>query len=114
MKIIPPIILVLIAISICVLCSQDYKVQNITNAKLKMLYLIPWTGKFTPGKTMGPVILKALENIKNRRLLSNYDVELHWRDTQCDKSVGIRKVIDVWKENQDLDVMIGDGCSTVC
>ena len=107
-------ILVLLAIPAFALGSQEYEVINNTITKLKMLYMIPWTGQFTPGKTMEPVILKALDNIKNRGLISNYDVELHWRDTQCDKSVGIIKVIDIWRNNQDLDVIIGDACSTVC
>ena len=37
--------------------------------KLKMAYLIPWTGRFAPGMTMGYVILNALDDIKNRGLL---------------------------------------------
>ena len=79
---------------------------NKTKTKLKMAYLIPWTGRFPVGKTMGPVILQALDNVKNRGLLSNYDIELHWRDTKCDKRIGVKMLIDIWRDNQDLDVII--------
>ena len=87
---------------------------NKTKTQLKMAYLIPWTGRFPIGNTMGPVILQALENIKDRGLLSNYDIELCWRDTQCDKVVGVKMLIDIWRDNQDLDVIIGDACSEIC
>ena len=106
--------LVLIALSSLSACNQDNIGTNQTRAKLKMAYLIPWTGLFPVGTTMGPVILQALENIKDRGLLSNYDIELHWRDTQCDKAIGVKMLIDIWRDNQDLDVIIGDACSIVC
>ena len=61
-----------------VISSEDP--GNKTKTKLTMAYLIPWTGQYTFGKVIGPVILKALENVKNRGLLSNYDIELQWRD----------------------------------
>ena len=86
-------------------CEGSY-ITNKTKKNLKMAYLIPWTGRFTPGMTMGPVILKALDNVKNRELLLNYDIELHWRDTQCDGLVGVKMLVDIWRENQDLDVII--------
>ena len=68
------------AMSALALCNQDCKATNITKAnntktKLRMVYLIPWTRQFRPGKTMGPVILKALDNINRRKLLSYYDIE---------------------------------------
>ena len=28
--------------------------------------------------------------------------------------VGMKKLIDIWRDNQDLDVIIGDACSMVC
>ena len=28
--------------------------------------------------------------------------------------VGMKKLIDIWRDNQDLDVIIGDACSEVC
>ena len=46
-------------------CEGNYTTNN-TKRKLKMAYLIPWTGQFPVGKTMGPVILQALENVRNR------------------------------------------------
>ena len=79
-----------------------------------MVYLIPWTRELPVGETMGPVILQALQNVKTRGLLSIYDIELHWRDTQCNERIGEKMLIDVWRDNQDLDVIIGDACSTVC
>ena len=114
-KLINIILLVASAIltMISVTCESNHA-ENKETIKLKMAYLIPWTGRFTPGMTMGPVILKALDYVKKRGLLSNYDIELHWRDTQCDKLVGVKMLIDIWRDNQDLDVIIGDACSAIC
>ena len=106
--------LVLTAISALPICIQDDIPKNHTNTKLKMAYLIPWTGSVPLGKTIGPVILQALNNIKKRRLLSNYNIDLHWIDTHCDQNVGMKTLIDIWQNNQDLDVIIGDACSTLC
>ena len=83
------------AISALPLGSQANTVKNHTSTRLKMVYLIPWTGSFPVGKTMGPVILQALDDIKNKGLLSNYDIDLHWRDTQCDQNVGVKVLIDI-------------------
>ena len=114
MMVVNIITLVIMAISALSVCYENNREKNFTSNKLKMAYLIPWTGKFPAGQTMGPVVIKALDNVKNRGLLSNYDIELHWRDTQCDELVGVKMLIDIWRDNQDLDVIIGDVCSTVC
>ena len=51
--------------------SKDITSLTQSKTKLKIAYLIPWTGQFTYGMTMGPVILTALDNAKIRGLLSN-------------------------------------------
>ena len=94
-------------------CDEGLK-TNKTKSKLKVAYLIPWTGRYAPGLTMGPVILKALDNIIARNLLPGYEIALYWRDTQCHQLTGVIKLIDIWKREPDLDVIIGDACSVVC
>ena len=107
-------VMLFIAIIFRVISFEGSYAGNETKTKLKMSYLIPWTGQYPIGKTMGPVILQALDNVKNRGLLLNYDIELHWRDTKCDKRIGVKMLIDIWRDNQDLDVIIGDACSEIC
>ena len=78
-----------------------------------MLYLLPWTGRWDTGPLIGPAILLALENIRKNELIPGYDIEVHWRDTECEKLVGLKKTMDFWAHH-GIDVIIGDGCSPVC
>ena len=32
---------------------------------------------------------------------------------KCDQIVGVKMLIDIWRDNLDLDVIIGDACSVV-
>ena len=75
MTVVNAINLVLMTISALSMCNENKRETNSTKAKLKMAYLFPWTGHYPVGKTMGPVILKAMDNIRKRELLSNYDIE---------------------------------------
>ena len=62
---------VIITMIIMAFSSKDTTSPTQSKTKLKIAYLIPWTGQFTPGMTMGPVILTASDNVKVRGLLSN-------------------------------------------
>ena len=63
---------------------------------------------------MGPAIIPALENIKQKVLIPEKDIELIWADTQCNELHGMKKVVDMWLQKKEIDVIIGDGCSTIC
>ena len=88
--------------------------QNIERKeRIVMAYLIPWAGTLDIGPRIGPAILPALKNVKKKELIPGYEVEMHLIDTLCDKLMGMKKIMDLWLHH-GVDVIIGDGCSTVC
>ena len=91
----------------------DNKELTISQEKIIMLYLIPWSGPWHSGSNMGPAILPALEYIRREELIPGYEIELLWADTECRKLTGMRKTVDLWLKH-GADVIIGDACSTVC
>ena len=93
------------------LCQKGNGTPNVKS--IAMAYMIPWTGLWNSGRNMGPAILPALENIREKELIPGYDIKIYWADTEFDQLIGMQKLMDIWVEN-DIDVIIGDGCSTLC
>ena len=104
----------------CVSCKQskndtyDYQQTDWESKTIVMTYLIPWTGQMKAGPEIGPAILPALEYIKTKELIPGYQIKMHWADTECNQLSGIKKILDLWLHHKTIDVIIGDGCSTVC
>ena len=66
------------------------------------------------GPLIGSAFLVGLEEVKRRRLLPGYEIEWVLRDSWCRPRRGMQMVIEIWDEVDDLDAIIGPGCSVVC
>ena len=88
-------------------------IEPTKRATIIMAYLLPWTGPWPTGSSMGPAILPALDNVRKKEFIPGFEIEMHWADTKCDKLSGMKKIIDLWLHH-GVDVIIGDGCSIIC
>ena len=43
-----------------------------------------------------------------------FQIRWIWRDTYCKPRQAVRMAVEVWKNVDHLDVILGDGCSTGC
>ena len=60
-------VMLFVSLAIFTVISSEDRV-NKTKTKLKIAYLIPWTLQFSFGTVTESVIMKAWDNVKNRRL----------------------------------------------
>ncbi len=84
------------------------------NKTLTMALSIPWIQGWPVGIRSGSAIIVDIEEVERRQLLPGYHIDWIWRDSQCDPTIGIPMIVDMWMSVKDLDVIIGDGCSVVC
>ena len=66
------------------------------------------------GPQIGSAIILGIEEVQRRNILPGYSIEWVWRDSWCNSLRGMRMAVDMWKNAEDLDGIIGDGCSVVC
>ena len=75
---------------------------------------LSWISGWEIGYSIGPGIILGIEEVHRRQILPGYDIEWIWRDSQCEPNRGMQMAVDMWASVQDLDAIIGDGCSNVC
>ncbi len=66
------------------------------------------------GYSIGSAFVVGLEEVEKRQLLPGYKIEWVLRDTWCRSRRGMTMVVDMWNEVEDLDAIIGPGCSSAC
>lgn len=75
--------------------------------------LMPSSGNWTVGQSIGSAPIVALQRITSESVLP-YSVNWEWKDTQCNPRVGTKVLMELWNAASDLDAIIGGGCSIVC
>lgn len=63
---------------------------------------------------MGSALVVGLEEVQRRQLLPGYQLEFVWRDSWCKPKRGLQVIVEMWDSVEDLDVIVGAGCSGVC
>ena len=76
---------------------------------VKLGFLVPWDGEWILGPSCAGGILVAMDDIKDRELVS-VALSWTWKDTNCNSKVGVTAALNLGT----VDVFIGGGCSTVC
>ena len=84
------------------------------NKRLTLGYILPWTQGWPLGPSIGSAIILGMEEVRNREILPGYDIEWELRDDFCEPRRGMQVIVDLWDSVEDLDGLIGSGCSTVC
>ncbi len=84
------------------------------NNTLTIAYIMPWSGSWSIGPRIGGAFILGLEEVRKRNLLPGYNIEWEFRDSACSARQGIRGAIEIWNEVDDLDAIIGPGCSVCC
>ncbi len=87
---------------------------SVTNRTLTLGYSMPWRQGWTVGQRIGSAIIVGIREVKRRQLLPGYEIEWIWRDSYCEPRRGMAMAVDIWASVEDLDGIIGDGCSVVC
>ncbi len=105
-------VLVILHVTNCVWCRN---VQGIVvNNTLTLGFTLPWTQEWMIGQHIGSGIILGIEEVYRRNILPEYEIEWTWRDSYCQPYRGVQMAVDMWSSMQDLDGIIGDGCSVVC
>ncbi|KAM3720296.1 Gamma-aminobutyric acid type B receptor subunit [Dirofilaria immitis] len=86
--------------------------------KLPRTNQIPLTiGVFLPyqyKRVLEPAINTALEHIHNQScILSNYYLKLHFKDTECKTSFGMKALFELMNSNPRPFALFGDACTNV-
>ncbi len=84
------------------------------NNTLTLGFTLPWTKGWLLGPQIGAAVILGIHEVYNRDLLQGYDVEWIFRDSLCNAKTGMHNAVNMWSSVDDLDGIIGDGCSTVC
>ena len=84
------------------------------NNTLTLAYSIPWERGWVIGPLLGSAIIPGIEEVHRRQLLPGYDIEWVWADSYCEPRRGMLNMVNMWKSVEDLDGIIGGGCSVVC
>ena len=58
------------------------------NNTLNIGYLLPWSVGWNVGPFMGSAIMPAIEEVKRRQLLSDYEIDFIFRDSGCEILMG--------------------------
>ncbi len=95
----------------CIICGTACTTANKT---LTLGYTIPWNQGWLVGRQIGSAILVGIDEVNHRQLLPMYDIKWVLRDTYCEPKRGMAMAVDIWASVDDLDGIIGDGCSVVC
>ncbi len=104
-------------VAVLFLCGGAHaaNIQGVVlNNTLTIGYTIPWSHDWVAGPYMGSAIILGIETVNKRNILPGYELRWVWRNTKCKPRPGITETIDLWNSVEDLDVIIGDGCSVVC
>lgn len=87
--------------------------NNSSQGVLTLGILIPWESGWTVGPYIGGAVVVALEEINNRQLLSEYNIEWFWEETKCEARHGLGAALKLLNSHP-LSAYIGGGCSVVC
>ncbi len=87
---------------------------QVVNNTLTIAFTFPWSGAWPAGPSIGGAFIVGLEEVRRRNLLPGYDIQWVLKDSACNGMQGIKAVIEIWKDVEDLDVIIGPSCSVFC
>ncbi len=94
---------------------HGYSVNGVAgNSTLTIAYLWPWTHIWPVGPTTGSTIILALREVERRQLLPGFNIEWYMKDSWCEANHGFKVAVEIWDEVDDLDAIIGPGCSVAC
>ena len=82
------------------------------NKTLTIGFTIPWRQGWVVGPNIGSAIVLGIREVRRRGILPGFDIEFVFRDSYCKARRGMQMAVDMWSAVEDLDVIIGDGCST--
>ena len=105
----------MLRLSFCILLSLGLSEVS-AEFTVTIVALVPVTGDWPVGKTILGALPLAIEDINNDpNLLSNYTLEFEYQDSECHDGTGLSDALTFREELRDeLVVIIGDGCDTVC
>ncbi len=109
--------LILILIWLCTqspLGQCDNLPEEPGNKKLTLGYSLPWSHGWNVGTLFASAIVLGIREVHKRQLLPGYEIEWIKRNSYCEPRHGMAMMVDVWASVDDLDGIIGDGCSAVC
>ncbi len=84
------------------------------NGTLTLAYTLSWNQEWLVGQSIGSAIIIGIEEVYRRQILPGYDIDWVWRDSYCQPRQGMKMAVEMWNAVDDLDAIIGDGCSVVC
>ena len=84
------------------------------NKTFTLAYTLSWNQEWLVGRQIGSAIMLGIEEVYRRNLLPGYEIKWTWRDSYCQPNQGTKMIVDMWNSVEDLDAIIGDGCSVVC
>ncbi len=108
----------LLAFTTLYLHLDDSSASNIqgqaANNTFTLAYTLSWNQEWLVGRQIGSAIILGIEEVYRRNILPGYQIEWTWRDSYCQPNQGTKMIVDMWNSMEDLDAIIGDGCSVVC
>ncbi|XP_050520335.1 gamma-aminobutyric acid type B receptor subunit 1-like isoform X1 [Daktulosphaira vitifoliae] len=102
------LLFLLIFISVQSSLQHDDKVLHIGG-----IFPINGKGGWQGGQACEPAVRLALEDVNKNSVLSEYQLKLHWNDSECDPGLSASVLYDLLY-NKPQKLMLLAGCSTVC
>ena len=94
-------------------CSIRKLEEDTQNKTLVLGFAIPWSRGLSSGARFGSAPIPAINEVKKRNILPQYDVNFVFRDSYCEYSRGMQIAVDVWKSVEHLNALFA-ACSVVC
>ncbi len=93
--------------------ARNIQGQAVNNT-LTLGFMSPWQQGWFIGSKVGSGIILGIEEVYARQILPGYDIDWVFRDDYCEPQHGMHMAVDLWASVNDLDAIIGPGCSVVC
>ncbi len=100
--------------TLCHLGQCDNIPEKPGTKTLTLGYSLPWSHGWNIGTLFGSGIVLGIREVHKRQLLPGYEIEWIKGDSYCEPQQGMAVAVDIWASVEDLDGIIGDGCSAVC
>jgi len=90
-------------------------VSTTTKSPIDILFPLPLTGRWNPGRTMKTAALIAQDIInEQQQILPGYEIFNHFRESKCDSDFAIRETLMGFASSDKWVALGGMACDTVC
>ncbi len=100
--------------TLCHLGQCDNIPEKPGTKTLTLGYSVTWSHGWNIGTMFASAIVLGIREVHKRQLLPGYEIEWIKRNSYCEPQRGMAMLVDMWASVEDLDGIIGDGCSVVC